>query len=199
VTSRRPWRRWLLNIHLYGGLLCSGYLLVYGVSSLLFNHRVDRLIGVASSREWSRTIPIPESEATPAEAARLVAKALGIAGRIPGGSIRWEPGREMHFEVVRPGRAFRVRALPDGLATVIEERGRPAMILFGLHDARPAPGSLLLTSWWYYTHLTVAFLLFMTVSGVVHWVSARRAKGAGWSLLLAGAATAVLLTVWLLA
>ena len=41
-------RKWLLNIHLYGGLLCSSYLLLYGVSSLYFNH------------EFTSSQPFPE-------------------------------------------------------------------------------------------------------------------------------------------
>jgi hypothetical protein len=28
----------LLNLHLYGGLLCSSYLLLYGLTALHFNH-----------------------------------------------------------------------------------------------------------------------------------------------------------------
>ncbi len=31
-------RQWILRIHLYGGLLCAPYLIIFGFSSLHFNH-----------------------------------------------------------------------------------------------------------------------------------------------------------------
>lgn len=199
MTSRRRWRRWLLNIHLYGGLICSGYLLVYGVSSLLFNHRTDRLVGVASTREWTRPIAMPPGQAQPLEAARHVADGLGLDGRIPTGAARWETADRLRFELLRPGRSYDVRVERAGRATVVEQRRRPAAILLGLHDARAVPTSALLTSWWYYTHLTVGFLLFMAISGVVLWVSTRRARGLGWPMLLGGTVGLVALVAWLVA
>lgn len=198
MTKRRA-RRWLLNIHLYGGLLCSGYLLVYGTSSLLMNHRTDRLLGVASEREWSRPVSAPADSTAPEAAARAVAAELGLAGRVAvgGGGRNGEGG--LRFTVLRPGREFRVRVDGGGTAQVTEQRMQIATILLGLHDARPAPGSLVLGSWWQYTHLTVGFLFFLGVSGVVMWVITRRSRAVGWSVLLGGSAAVVALVAWLVA
>lgn len=194
---RRRLRRWLLNIHLYGGLLCSGYLLVYGVSSLLFNHRFDRLVGEASSRQWTATTAVPLTDAAPEAVARRVADNLGIVGRIPAGEPRRDDAGDLRFTIQRPGRSFGIRVDSSGLVTVAERRARPAAILMGLHDARPEPTSVVLTSWWYYTHLTVGVLLFLSVSGVVLWVVTRGPRGRGWPLLLGGTAILVLLLAWL--
>jgi hypothetical protein len=194
---RRRLRRWLLNIHLYGGLLCSGYLLVYGASSLLFNHRFDRLVGLASAREWAASTAVPSGDAAPNVLARQVADELGIVGRIPAGSPRRDEAGELRFTIQRPGRSFAVRVDTTGSATVTERRLRPAVILLGLHDARPEPTSMALTSWWWYTHVTVAFLLYLAGSGVVLWVITRRPRGAGWPMLLGGTATIAALLAWL--
>jgi hypothetical protein len=194
---RRRVRGWLLNIHLYGGLLCSGYLLVYGTSSLLFNHRFDRLVGLASAREWTATTAPPAGDALPAVLARRVADALRIVGRIPAGGPRRDEAGGLRFNIQRPGRSFAVRVDSTGVATVAERRLRPAAILMGLHDARPEPTSVALTSWWWYTHVTVAFLLYLAGSGVVLWVITRRPRGVGWPMLLGGTATIAALLAWL--
>jgi hypothetical protein len=31
-------RKWILNLHLYGGLLCAPYLIIFGFSSLQFHY-----------------------------------------------------------------------------------------------------------------------------------------------------------------
>lgn len=195
--DRRRMRRWLLNVHLYGGLLCSGYLLVYGVSSLLFNHSIDRLVGLASVREWTASTAVPTGDAAPGTQARQVADELRIAGRIPTESPRHEEAGDLRFIIQRPGRSYAIRVDTTGLATVIERRFRPAAILTGLHDARPEPTSAVLTSWWWYTHVTVAFLLYLAGSGVVIWVITRRPRVAGWLMLLGGGVTTAVLLTWL--
>jgi hypothetical protein len=34
-------RKWVLKIHLYGGLLCFWYLIIFAVSSLQFQHKFE--------------------------------------------------------------------------------------------------------------------------------------------------------------
>ncbi len=194
---RRRLRRWLLNIHLYGGLLCSGYLLVYGVSSLLFNHRFDRLVGLASAREWTAATAPPTAATAPDVLARQVANELGIVGRIPAGGPHRDEEGALRFSIQRPGRSYAIRVDTTGSATVAERRLRPAAILMGLHDARPEPTSVALTSWWWYTHVTVGFLLYLAGSGVVLWVITHRPRGLGWPMLLGGTAIAATLLTWL--
>lgn len=49
-------RKWILRLHLYGGLLCSSYLVLFGVSSLLFNHRVSFAEPGEQTVSWERDV-----------------------------------------------------------------------------------------------------------------------------------------------
>jgi hypothetical protein len=52
-------RKWMLRLHLYLGLVCSGYLIVFGVSSLNFNHPFEFTKPGTEKVTWERTIPLP--------------------------------------------------------------------------------------------------------------------------------------------
>ena len=45
-------RKWMLNIHLYGGLLCAPYLIIFGFSSLQFNHHFNFVSHAEEPSKW---------------------------------------------------------------------------------------------------------------------------------------------------
>ncbi len=53
-------RRWLLNLHLYGGLVTCWYLVIFGVSSLHFNHRGLLPEARGARVRWERALEVPE-------------------------------------------------------------------------------------------------------------------------------------------
>lgn len=195
--SRRV-RRWLLNLHLYGGLACSGYLVLYGVSSLIAAHRAEPLVGIRAESEWTRVIPGELTRGDSLQVARQVTHALGLPGRVQPAPLRRTPEGAVEFSVAGPGRHYQVRASSDGAVSVREERRRLGAVILGLHDARHSPDSPLLTSWWYYTHLTVITLLFLAGSGVVLWAISRRRRLVRWGVLVGGSVSFLLFLAWLL-
>ena len=50
-------RTLLLQIHLYAGLLCSSYLVIFGISSLNYNHHFGEAISVDESH-WERQLSL---------------------------------------------------------------------------------------------------------------------------------------------
>lgn len=194
--SRRL-RRWLLNIHLYGGLLSSSYLVLYGVSSLLFNHPMDFFQRSRGSSEWSAAVSPPVATLPPAEAARRAADELGLVGRIIPPDLAWGDGGALEFGMVRPGMEYAVSLAPDGSATVVADRTGLQSITTGLHDARRYPESLALTVWWHYTHVAVFVLIFSALSGIVLWIASRRYRRIGWPVLVGGSAAFLALAGWM--
>lgn len=99
----------LLKIHLYAGLLCSSYLILFGVSSLNFNHRFGRPAALKVERQRGlNALPAISDNQRLAEALR---DTLGLVGW----TLTWETRRSetedslyFHFAVSRPGKEYRV-------------------------------------------------------------------------------------------
>ncbi len=199
MLPRRRWRRLLRSLHLYGGLLCSGYLVVYGLSSLLFSHHIERLERDGPTREWTDTLSAPITRAEPGRTARRIATELGLVGRVTPEVPIWTDSTGLSFNVSRPGHRFVVRAVESGEVSVKGTKLGPVTVLKGLHDARRYPDSFALSLWWNYTHLTVLVLLFSTMSGIFLWFGQGRFTTTGWVVLVGGSLACVALIGWLVA
>ena len=57
-------RKWMLYIYLHAGLLCSSYLLLYGISALDFNHEFISDDIKNSTTTWTRTLILPDLRTT---------------------------------------------------------------------------------------------------------------------------------------
>ena len=117
----------LLKIHLYAGLLCSSYLIIFGISSLNFNHHFGRPGKIKGERQTSLpALPAQEDDQRLADALR---DTLGLVGW----SLPWETHRSetpdslyFHLAVSRPGKEYRVRVQsPKDLGPVPEEVAVP--------------------------------------------------------------------------
>ena len=62
MAERRSLRQWMLDVHIYLGLLCAGYLVIYGVSTLSFNHPRQWLTPEESRAEWQWEIEMPPAQ-----------------------------------------------------------------------------------------------------------------------------------------
>jgi len=196
IKARRNRHRWLRNIHLYGGLLCSSYLVVYGISSLLFSHPIGRLEREGPVREWVDTLKAPVTRDDPAGTARRVASELALVGRV--NAPEWKADEGLSFTVVRPGFKYSVRAQESGVVALKGQRLGLTAVLKGLHDARQYPDSVPLSLWWNFTHITILVLLFSTVSGIILWTGSGRFTMSGRLVLIGGAVLGVALIGWLL-
>ncbi len=173
-------RRLLLNIHMYGGLLVSGYLIVLGVSSLNFNHHF--LPEPSPPVSWSADVAAPTvaGESLQPESIR---DQLGLFGSVGKQSIKTSSAGLLTFTIYRPGRTYDVSATPTGHIDVKETRAT-WFLLQAMHGSKGSPGSTWMSIWGVYTEVTTAFGMIAIVSGIYLFTSTRRDRKAGLLILL---------------
>ena len=185
-------RNWLLRLHLYLGLLCSGYLIVFGVSSLNFNHPFDFTKPSTKKVTWERSMPLPPAQSNDnAAESEAVREAMGMMGwTIPWETYR-EPGGDLNFGLARPGKHYAVHVRRGGAGGVrVEERPEGYWtVIRHIHGNKGVPGSMLMTVWGVYTELCTFVVLFAAGSGVYLFASRRKDRRAAWAVL--GTATAL--------
>ena len=198
-------RKLILNLHIYGGLLCFGYLILFGVSSLNFNHPLEFTKKRGEPRTWRQTIDLPDLPrltddmtndqriAAKAKANHAVRRALGLFGhQRPWGESWWNAKDPNHYHasLVRPGVEYEVDVhLDRRLAIVTETRTNAWRVMVGLHGFHgEMPGSALVSSWSGYTEFCTFIVLFAGGSGVYLWTRRRNERRIG-LLMLGGAAT----------
>jgi hypothetical protein len=174
--NRSKLRGWILNIHLYGGLLSCWYLLLFGISSLGFNHPglVSESKGAVLRRQVSMEVPQIDDDLKLAEFAR---DRLGLIGwPLPWNMERDSTGN-LRFEMSRPGKSYQIyldRAA--GVARIEAQSTGYRSILHFLHGSTEGiPGSNYMTFWSLYTEFTTWFVLFALFSGI--WLWAKRDQG----------------------
>ena len=182
-------RNWVLRIHLYAGLLCSSYLIVFGVSSLNFNHPFEFTKPGRTTTTWERTVALPPVGENLAES-EAVRDALGLIGWPMPWETRRDPSGDLHFGLARPGKHYTVHVLRSAGAVRVEERHEGYWtVMRHIHGNKGVPGSRLMTVWGWYTELCTIFVLFAAVSGVYLFATRRKDRRAAWVVL--GCATAV--------
>jgi hypothetical protein len=154
-------RRWIRDLHLYLGLLCIPYVVVFSVSSILLTHGVQ----LASTTEWQREIAPPVALDDRARAAAALA-ALGLSGHLKVSRENQDATAPLRFRASRPGRSYQIELQPAGLARVRETSWGLLGIIRVLHGPPGRKDSLWALSWTLYTELTTAMLLFAVASGV---------------------------------
>ena len=155
-------RRWLLDLHLYLGMLCLPYLVIFGISSILLNHDIQR----ETKTEWSAQIA-PLAEAAAGEQAVAALLALDLSGSVLAHTVKREETGELAFRAIRPGRSYQVAVSGNGGAVVVEADSGVLGVIRDLHGMHDTQGSLFSLSWALYTELVTAVLLFSIASGVL--------------------------------
>ena len=191
-------RQWVLKIHLYLGLLCSSYLILFGVSSLNFNHPLDFTKPDTRKVSWERSIELPPPSSDTSNEAESVRQALGL----PGWTLPWETRREangdLQFGLERPGKHYSVRVLREsGRVRVEEQRKGYWTVIRSLHGMMRVPGSRLATAWGWYTELCTWVVVFAAASGVYLFTARKRERRVGWSVLGLATAASVLFMLYL--
>lgn len=183
-STRRRWRRRILSLHLYSGILLSPYLILYGVSSLQFNHPADFMTEAREVVEWDRDVGPVQGE-TESLMAERVRDDLGLFGYVLPWTLTRSETNHLTFEVDRPGRLYRIDADPvTGRVEVVENRGTIWALNRVLHGGGRIPGSSLMTLWWAYTVLSVVVVVFAALSGTYLWFVSKQDRTVGWSMLV---------------
>lgn len=154
-------RRWLLDLHLYLGLFCLPYVVVFGISSLLLNHRIER----TSHSEWTAQVA-PLAAAEPAVQAAAALRELGLSADALPHTLKQGERGELSFRALRPGRSYQVSIAPSGAVTVDERDGGVLGVIAALHGASNEEASVFAYGWSLYTELTTAMLVFSVASGL---------------------------------
>lgn len=189
-------RNLVLKIHLYAGLLCSSYLVIYGISSLNFNHQFGK--PGEEKVKWERSIAITNSDNDQA-LSESVRDALGLMGW----PLPWETQRDkegnFQFGLSRPGKHYTIRVLFGERRIVVEETRKGIWaVVNSLHGHMGVPPSTFMGLWRWYTELSTWVVLFAAVSGIYLWTRRRNERNIGIITLSAttGASLLFMFYVW---
>ena len=180
-------KKLLLDIHLYLGLICAAYMVIYGISTMAFNHgwRSDPV-----EHTWNATIVVPDG---------LEGEVLGAAIRDSLGLIGWIPPwravrkteQGVRFSLNRPGRVYDVRLESESGEVQITESNRGLLsIIVSLHGLSRIPGSTWAPSWRVYTEISIWSMIFAAISGVYFWwVNVPERRMGRWLVVLGSGAS----------
>jgi hypothetical protein len=180
---------------LYLGLLCSSYLVVFGVSSLNFNHPFEFTKPRTRTVTWERPAALPPAADNAAES-EAVRESLGLMGWPLPWETRRDPSGDLHFGLARPGKHYTIHVLRGTGAVRVEERAEGYWtVLRHLHGNHGVPGSRLMAVWGWYTELCTLVVLVAAASGVYLFATRKKDRGAATAIL--GVATALSLAFML--
>ena len=191
-------RKWVLRLHLYLGLTCCSYLVLFGVSSLNFNHPFAFTKPADQRVTWERSLTLPPVSSDNAAESDAVRDALGLVGW----TLPWETTRDaetgdLHFGLARPGKHYAIQVVRgEGRVRVEERREGYWPVLRGLHGLHGVPRAPVATVWGWYTELCTAFLVFAAASGVYLFVARKRERRVGFTVLGVAAALSIFLMVY---
>src|SRR4026207_2246770 len=166
------WRKILLKIHLYGGLLCFWYLLIFGISALYFQHHFQFMENkntpaLVSTKKQLRI--------DPGNTDSVVATNIQNSLRIAGWYTPWETYRDsvgnFHTMIANPKRDYSiVYNFQNSISTISAKEKGFWNILNSLHGfAAKMPNAPLLFVWKIYTYVCIAVVLFSIFSGIWLW------------------------------
>lgn len=155
-------KKLLLDIHLYLGLVCAAYMVIYGISTMAFNHSWQSEF-VKVSRETVVELP-----------AGLQGEALGQALRDSLGLVGWTPpwrirktNEGFRLFVGRPGREYDIHLNTKTGHVRVDETDKGLLsIVRALHGLRSIPGSTWSHTWSVYSEISIWALVFSGLSGV---------------------------------
>jgi len=185
-------RRWLLDLHLYLGLFCLPYVIVFGISSILLNHQVLP----ETKHEWQVQVAPLGGERPILEADRVWA-ALDRSGRVLNHTVK-RGDAQLRFQAIRPGRSYQVAASSGGQVNVVESKYGVLGALRDLHGLSDTKSSRWLLGWSLYTELTAVTLVASIASGAI--LMLRRVSGRSRGLWAGGVgivlAAALIAGIW---
>jgi len=173
-------QRLLLRLHLYAGIFCAPYLVIFAVSSLDINHRFGFMQEGNETviRTVRQKIPFGLPDHRLAAALR---DTLGLTGWAP----RWETSRAkgtFRCKVIHPGKEFTLTADSAAERITISEKRKGFWKLFNnLHMfGGDIPNrSWVHVLWGFYQDICVVYLLFAACSGIFLFAKKRKERIAG--------------------
>ena len=186
----------ILKIHLYTGLLCASYLLIFGISSLNYNHHFGQ--PTDDKVQWDRALDV-EDRKEQMDVAKKVRDDLDLIGW----TIPWETYRDdqsnLHFGLARPGKRYKIHVFFDqDRVAVDEDRKGFWQVINQLHALTGILNSPFVDTWGIYTEICIWVVLFSACSGIYLWATLKRDRLVGLLLLLGSFAFSLgfMLYIW---
>ena len=162
------------QLHIYLGLFCLPYLLIFSLSSLNFNHHFlsDQPLPASPSTTHRLSLDLNQDLE---QIANQVKDELDLFGWfLPGDSSK--DTMSIYLEITQPGKKYEIMIEQDGQTTVSTQPQSTAHLFKLLHflgeDIPDAPWWI--NSWKQYQNLTVYAMLFWVVSGIYMWLTKRK-------------------------
>lgn len=178
-------RRFLVNIHYFGGLACFWYLIVLGISSLHFNHHFSFIDQPGDSVVWKKSVVFQDSDAKDSDFSEQIRDSLSLIGW----PLPWETWYDStgyyHFVLEHPGKRYVIDySFQDHTAKVSEFRKGFWRVFVSLHGAGEVPNSAAMDAWHWYTRLTIIVVLISVLTGIYIWLIGKRDKTSGSIVLI---------------
>lgn len=179
-------RKWILKIHLYGGLLCFWYLIIFAVSSLHFHHEFEFMNGKPVAEGPQPVQLLFEDSKSDSLLASRIQNGLNIAGWY----LPWETFRDssgvFHTQIQNPKMDYTIQYDPVSSIARIEKKDKGFWSVFNaLHGfAGGMPRAPLLIFWRIFTYLCLIVVTFSILSGIWLWANGNVDKLIGWITVL---------------
>lgn len=178
--------RWILKIHLYGGLLCFWYLIIIAISSLHYHHHFEFMMENDNPETLKQIkLDMPESQSD-----SVMAKNVLQALDVPGWDLPWETRTDSSgiFHTVIQNSRKRYEIAYDNTSSIariaVKDNGFWSVIN-GLHgNIGKMPKAPLLRLWGVFTYVSLASVIFSILSGIWLWTNRRGNKLIAWFTLL---------------
>lgn len=191
MTINPKFYPWMRQLHLYIGLFISPFILVFAVSTILFNHTWMPWGGASEGTEEKTTASVEIPAALEGvEQAKEILRQVGVSGEIQ--YLRHQDGY-LIIPVVKPGQRIIVEVeLEQQMARVVRRHTGVWDAVLYLHKS-PGPHNVKIRGNWFFTRLwgfladtMVYMLLFVSASGVYLWTVIKAERKTGLVLLGAG-------------
>lgn len=187
-------RKLLLDIHLYLGLFCAGYFIIFGVSSIGYNRHWDP---IAEKSTVERTIT-PPSNLDLSATALAVRDSLGLFGQVVGWTLK-ETEEGITFRVGRPGRSYTVSLnSATGRAHIDVSTYGLFDLISGLHHTGFVPGTLWGWTWGLYAWTAMLTFLVAVGLGIYFWWARVPERRVGFWLLGVGSGGSLILILYMI-
>ena len=174
-------RKWILKLHLYGGLLCFWYLIIFAVSSLHYQHHFKFMVPIQSEGETFEQKLNLEVNEDVNQMARSIQNELDIAGwYLPWATRRDESGI-LHTQIQNPNAQYFITwDQSTSTAKYLKKEKGFWPIFNSLHGfAGKMPNAPLLVFWKIFTYLSLIVVTFSVFSGIWLWMKRSSDRLAG--------------------
>jgi hypothetical protein len=194
----------ILNIHMYSGLLCFSFLLIFGISVLIFNHPFDFTRTPGSVTTWTQELTVPALAKSDGQGLEeklrmvrqnnaLILNALkSFAMPSNGTDGGWTDHDTYHARFVRPGKEYDVDFHPSQHSATIT---RSRMSFWRMTTELHMDSYVVFSNFWrWYVELCTIGVIVAGVTGIYLWPARARERRIGIILLgLVGSASIALM------